>query len=217
MALAVIGITAFGVSGQGSGTSSDPWIIGATEDDNVTAYLNGTDELVIEGTGAMKDFATSADLPWVGNRSAITKLRMSENAGITNIGNYAFYGCVSLTSVTISNSVTSIGAYAFYSCYQLTDIVIPNSVTSIGSSAFYGCSRLASVNIPNGVTSIENHAFGSCTQLTDIIIHNRVKSIGDYAFYSTGLTKIIIPNSVTSIGNSAFSNNDLLTENRISR
>ena len=39
--------------------------------------------------------------------------------GVTRIGNYAFYGCRSLTSVTIPDSVTSIDNYAFYGCTGL--------------------------------------------------------------------------------------------------
>ena len=35
--------------------------------------------------------------------------------------------------------VTSIGEYAFYNCFGLTSVTIPNSVTSIGESAFYNC------------------------------------------------------------------------------
>ncbi|MBR4161267.1 MAG: leucine-rich repeat domain-containing protein, partial [Bacteroidaceae bacterium] len=50
-------------------------------------------------------------------------------------------------------SVTSIGDYAFYYCSGLTSVTIPNSVTSIGVSAFNWCSGLTSVTIPNSVTS----------------------------------------------------------------
>src|SRR5271165_6772780 len=44
----------------------------------------------------------------------------------------------SLTSVTIPAGVTSIGSFAFYLCVSLTSATIPNSVTSIGECAFAG-------------------------------------------------------------------------------
>ena len=78
---------------------------------------------------------------------------------MTSIGDYAFYYCTGLTSVTIGNSVTRIGEYAFQSCTRLTSVTIPNSVTSIGYQAFSRCSGLTSITIPNSVTSIGNNAF----------------------------------------------------------
>ena len=87
---------------------------------------------------------------------------------VTSIGNYVFWHCSGLTSVTIPNSVTSIGNYAFSGCSGLTSITIPNSVTSIGYSAFSGCSGLTSVTIPNSVTSIGGYAFSGCSGLTSV-------------------------------------------------
>ncbi len=50
-----------------------------------------------------------------------------------------FYGCTSLTSVTIPDGVASVGISAFERCTHLTSVTIPDSVTSIGDRAFYGC------------------------------------------------------------------------------
>ena len=130
---------------------------------------------------------------------------------VTNIGESAFNGCSSLTSVTISNSVTSIEKYAFYDCSRLTSIEIPNSVTNIGESAFSGCIGLTSVTISNSVTSIEKSTFFACG-LTSVSIPNSVTIIGEEAFWNCSrLTSIEIPNSVTSIGEWAFGNCRRLT------
>lgn len=71
------------------------------------------------------------------------------------IGDYAFSGCSSLTSLTLPSSVTLIGGHAFEKCSGLTSLTLPSSVTSIGEFAFRYCSGLTSLTIPSGVTTID--------------------------------------------------------------
>jgi precorrin-6B methylase 2 len=138
-----------------------------------------------------------------------------KNYPVTSIGEYAFYFCRGLTSVTIPNSVTSIGIEAFFYCSSLTSITIPNSVMYIEKYAFEYCSSLTSVTIGSGVTSIGEYAFSYCSSLTSISIdanntifdsRNNCNAIIKTSTNELiiGCANTIIPNSVTSIGYHAF-------------
>ena len=87
------------------------------------------------------------------------------------IGEHAFSGCSSLTSVNIPSSVAYIGDCAFQDCSSLTSINIPSSVTEIREYAFDGCSSLISVKIPSSVTSIGGSAFSGCSGLRSIYVY----------------------------------------------
>ena len=137
----------------------------------------------------------------------LTSLTIPES--VTSIGENAFDGCSSLTSViwnakncadfdsyedpfgdissqirsfTFGDSVKHIPANLCYDMTNLTSLTIPNSVTNIGDFAFCGCSKLKSINIPENVTSIGSYAFNACSSLTSITIPSCVTSIGSGAF-----------------------------------
>ena len=103
-------------------------------------------------------------------------------AGVTEIGDLAFFRCDYLSSVTIPDTVTRIGDDAFEFCTSLRDVAIPSSVTEIGRNAFRSC-RITSAIIPNGVTSIEDGVFDNCLNLTSVTIPDSVTNIGQLAFY----------------------------------
>ena len=188
---------------------------------NLTWTLDSEGVLTISGSGDMHDYVYSS--PWHENGNQIRSVLM-EN-GVTGIGNFAFFECISLTSMTIPDSVTCIGNCAFKDCSSLASVTIPDSVASIGVYAFCGCTSLKSVTIPDSVTSIGDYAFGFCTSLTGIwvdggsshyfsdasgVLFNKDKTVlaqcpgafsGSY----------VIPDGVTSINDAAFVNCTSLT------
>ena len=124
---------------------------------------------------------------------------------VTEIGEWAFYECDGITSVTIPNSVKTIGEWAFLRCTALQSIDIPASVTTIGEGAFAGCKALQSIDIPASVTTIRERAFAGCGALQSIHIPASVKTIRQWAFAGCGaLQSIHIPASVTTIREVAF-------------
>ena len=153
-------------------------------------------EYTVSGIGTCTDTeilipTTYNDLPVVSveasaflNNTAITSVVLPD--GITSIGENAFNGCESLTSVTFgkNSQLSSIGPGAFNYCYSLESITIPESVTSIGSDAFYYCYGLRSVTFGENsqLTSIGEGAFNWCESLESITIPASVTSIGEWAF-----------------------------------
>lgn len=87
------------------------------------------------------------------------------------LGDYAFYGCSGLTSLTLPSSVTEIGEHAFLNCRGLTNFTIPSGVTKIGAGAFFCCYGLISLTIPSCVTAIGSQAFNRCSGLTSIYVY----------------------------------------------
>ena len=152
---------------------------------------------------------------------------------VTNIGNYAFYGCESLRSITIPDSVASIGRNAFYSCKNLnrvdiTDIaawckmvlgdnMVLGDIIVLGDNndtpfsykydLYLNGELVENLVIPDGITSVNDYAFRGCSSIRSVTIPDSVTSIGTSSFSGcTGLASVTIPDSVTSIGNYTFSN-----------
>ena len=87
------------------------------------------------------------------------------------LGDFAFYGCSGLTSLTLPSSVTEIGEHAFLNCRGLTNFTIPSGVTKIGGAAFFCCYGLISLTLPSSVTAIGSEAFKHCSGLTSIYVY----------------------------------------------
>ncbi len=116
-----------------------------------------------------------------------SSLREVVITGGTSIDIWAFYGCTSLRSVTISDSATSIGGCAFEECSGLISITIPDGVTWIADESFSYCTSLTSITIPDSVTEIGYRAFNNCTGLKTVYYKgtqtkwDAISFWGDYA------------------------------------
>ena len=182
--------------------------IGNSTDDGKLSVLDLSEAKIVKGGDCYyRDFQTSNDV--VGDFafygcSRLTSLTLP--AGITKIGYSAFEDCSGLTSLTLPDGITEIGSYAFSGCSGLTSLNLPASITEIGSYTFSDCSRLTSLTLPAGITEIDSHAFFYCIGLTSLNLPAGITSIGEYAFNGcSGLTSIYVyAKKVPKIGSYVF-------------
>ena len=179
------------------------WATSFTVDGVTYTITDATNKTVAIGTGTQTAAISTSTAGAFTIPSSVSY--NGDSYAVTAIGDYAFYNCLGLTSISIANSVTTIGSYSFYYCSSLPVITLPDAITSIGTYAFASCSSLASVTLPNSLSSISECLFRSCSKLTDITIPNSVTVIGNSSFvYCSGLTAVTITASVVSIGINAF-------------
>ena len=159
--------------------------------------------------------------------------------GVRSIGDYAFDGCTSLTTLTIPDSLESVGDWAFSGCSSISSVYITDIVAWCNID-FYGatsnpCSpypdagdtegsfvktnlylngeMLVDLVIPDSVKDIRNYTFTCCASLKTVVLPDGIKSIGDGAFRRCKfLTDITIPDSVKTIGEWAFMDCTSLTQ-----
>ena len=98
-----------------------------------------------------------------------------ENGFLRSIGEFAFYGCSSLTEVDFPDAKI-IGRNAFAYCTGLTEITQANlrNVWRIEQGAFRGCTNLVSIYFRNA-TKISSEAFLGCTSLREARFMNTQK------------------------------------------
>lgn len=179
--LAIVASTASAWAQETSGTCGD----------NLTwEYNAGT--LTLSGTGAMYDYDVynsynndfSRAAPWMEHYlNQIQSVVVDE--GVTQIGNYAFYQCKLLTSVSLLSSLTSIGEAAFSTCLNLPTINFPENLKSIGEFAFEECNALTSLVLPASLESLGRFAFEMCKNLTSVELPASLKNIGNYVFQNS--------------------------------
>ena len=162
-----------------------------------------TGTLTIFGTGEMYTYTATAAAPWYGYADQIETVVLED--GITKIGEYAFYECIAMKSISIPDSVNKIGWRAFIGCKRLEAVAVPDGVTELLTAVFSGCTSLSDVRLPKGLKTIDTGAFASCRALAEINIPDQVTNIYMRAFSGcSGLVSVTIPSRVALVGCYAF-------------
>lgn len=122
------------------------------------------------------------------------------------IGDYVFYTCESLKTVTIPSSVKRLGEGAFWNCKSLEVASISSSVKEIEIGTFYGCKSLINAIIPSSVTTIGSQAFEQCDKLPVVILPSSVTTIREKAFWNCDHLGLIVslPTEPPIVENNAF-------------
>ncbi len=147
------------------------------------------------------------------------------DAKLTNIDNYAFRYCESLTTLPIPEGVDYIGRYAFYGCKSLERLNIPASIDYIGENAFYFAENLnlyfAADSLPANLTqNWDNGIRGYYVGVQDVVddgdwsyavLNSGKVSIIEYRGTATtlDLTAIDFGGEIVSIGGYAFNGTDI--------
>ena len=102
-----------------------------------------------------------------------TKLKTIDAKKTCKIMGQGFYGCTSLTSVTLNYVRDYISSSAFAACTSLTSFEVVefnenDTWTQITSNLFKGCTSLKTVKIPKQVVHVSPNIFQGCLVLANI-------------------------------------------------
>ena len=174
------------------------------------------------GRGA---FATMGNLSLITVEETNTNYDSRENCNaiIETSSNKIIAGC---KNTIIPNSVVGIGDYAFRGCKSMTSIHIPSKVKEIGYLAFYICQGLESISVAadnacfdsrdNCNAIIETNSNTLITACKNTIIPQDIVEIGVSAFNNCYnceyFTSLIIPANVEIINANAFSSLNYLKD-----
>lgn len=145
---------------------------------NITVMYIGNQSLMANplatGDGAVQEWVvaepegtinTNPDNGVFANEGNIRTLVVGER--LMGIGNYAFYGCTGLESITLGNGLTEMGHHAFANCVNMAAIGLDfnSRLQYISDYTFLNCRALMEFTLPASVTKIYDHAFEGCTNL----------------------------------------------------
>lgn len=163
------------------------------------------------------------------NDTLITDLVIPDTVQIIQTG--AFWGCDSITSVTIGKDVEYCFAHAFEECsnikqvyytgdiegwcnikfgddtYDVADLSgYASSPTWFSHNLYINDTLVTNITIPEGVITLNDYAFAYLDSLCTVTLPNSLRTIKNCVFLGCNLSTITIPINVESIGYGSIDN-----------
>lgn len=196
--------------------SSTTGTCGATGSSITYVYDETTKTLTLTGSGTVKNYnEVYPQVPWKDFKPNIENIVIGE--GITQLGQYNFFNCVALKSVSLPSTLKVISggtvsnAGAFSGCTALENITLPNGLEKIEYNAFYNCTSLKSITFPDSLTTLESTVadcgpFSYCTSLTTVTYGRGLTETGAYVFANSGVKYINFSDTITKVSQWSFFN-----------
>ncbi len=144
-----------------------------------------------------------------------TGLYKPENGYKYIVGEDAFNGNKTITSVTFPSAYVKVESEAFNACTNLTSVSLNEGLEEIAYCGFWN-TGLNAVVLPASLQTLGNGAFQSCSNLSSVTRKSgtsKLNTVGNYAFASCPklYTFQALPSSVTTMGAGVFYNDTSLT------
>ncbi len=127
--------------------------------DGEILYISGPN------SGVMWDFENVSDQPWYNYWDQVKKVEFSSGF-YGYVGKNAFNSMEALETVDLAAGPHTLGDYAFYGCTSLSSINLAKDyIQRIGRYCFAGCTSLKYVTTSPYMLELGDHAFAGCTGL----------------------------------------------------
>lgn len=137
--------------------------------------------------------------------SSICSLRMPDS--VVHVQGYICENCESLETAVIGNGVEELGECAgwedFYGCSSLTSVTLGQKVRVIGNACFAGAA-LTEIDLPASVEQLNYGAFGDNFKLSRVTGGQNLKYLNGYAFRNAALTSFPFGSNYRFISKTAF-------------
>ena len=127
------------------------------------------------------------------------------------IGSYAFADCCSATTLVwkaldcSTGSPSNLNNYFFNQCSSLTKVIVDDSVSFLPMRVFINMIWLEEIELPNNLREIPKEFAAYSYNLREIRFPDSLLRISHGAFYKSGIERIVIPDHTELIGAYSFS------------